>query len=107
MCNMDATLDATLDAALETPLCEDTELRRRAFKATIIYGYMKFAMQAGISVAGIAFSAAMITTRGQEGVYLPLISGIIGFWLPSPAFPVSHTPSAPPRTRVPAIANAV
>lgn len=66
------------------------QIREESFKANIRYGYLRFGMQAAVSLAGMAFSAAMIGTRdGVEGVYLPIITGIIGFWLPSPSFPVS------------------
>jgi hypothetical protein len=84
---------------------ERESLQREIVHANIRYGYLKFGMQSGISLVAIAFSAAMIATNEDvEGIYLPLITAIVGFWLPAPAFPINHdatvprakTPRAPP-----------
>ena len=63
--------------------------------AEIRHAFVKLGMQVGVSVAGIALSITMLATRtGQEGMYLPVITGIIGFWLPSPK--MKATTQTPP-----------
>lgn len=42
-------------------------------------------MKVGISASVLAFSMVMLfTKRGDPGMYLPLISSIVGYWTPAP-----------------------
>lgn len=74
---------AQADGSSVAPACPVTT-------ANIRYSFVKLGVQAGISLAAIGFSAAMIATRpdstAAESTYLPIIAAIVGFWLPSPAF---------------------
>jgi hypothetical protein len=48
---------------------------------------VKFCAQSVISASVIAFCMAMITIKSDsEGIYLPIISAILGYWLPSPDY---------------------
>lgn len=68
--------------------------------ATITYGYLKFAFQAILSLTVMGFCIGMLASKtGSAEVYLPLVTAIIGFWLPSPRFPVTAetvTSNSPP-----------
>ena len=45
----------------------------------------EFEIKVGISVSVLLFSMGMLATkRGDPGMYLPLITGIISYWTPSP-----------------------
>jgi hypothetical protein len=52
----------------------------------------KFSAQVVISAAVTAFCMAMIVVqkdkpdKNGEGIYLPIISGILGYWLPNPDY---------------------
>ena len=47
-----------------------------------------FIMQATVSLSLVMFSIGMLATqRGETSVYLPLLSGIVSAWLPSPQAP--------------------
>ena len=45
----------------------------------------EFEIQTMFSASALAFSMFMLATkRGDPGVYLPLITSIIGYWIPGP-----------------------
>jgi hypothetical protein len=45
----------------------------------------EFEVKVGISVSVLLFSMGMLATkRGDPGMYLPVITSIIGYWTPSP-----------------------
>ena len=45
----------------------------------------EFEVKVGISVSVLLFSMGMLATkRGDPGMYLPLITGIISYWTPAP-----------------------
>jgi hypothetical protein len=45
----------------------------------------EFEIKVGISASVLLFSMGMLATRrGDPGMYLPLITGIISYWTPSP-----------------------
>ncbi len=44
----------------------------------------RFYMQVAMTATVTALCITMIAVRGQEGIYLPILSGLIGAWLPSP-----------------------
>jgi hypothetical protein len=56
---------------------------------------MRFAVQVGISGTVMAFTIAMMAIGKSEGVYLPVLTGILGYWLPSPEYSQTRT-SKPP-----------
>ena len=44
-----------------------------------------FAMQIIASVAGLGLGVSMLASgRGDPAVYLPIVAGIVGYWLPAP-----------------------
>ena len=44
-----------------------------------------FEVQAALSVGIVAFSMAMLASgRGEPGTYLPVLTGTVAFWFPSP-----------------------
>ncbi len=54
--------------------------------------WWKFGIQVLVSSTALVFSLTMsATTPGKEGVYLPIVTGILGYWLPSPEVPRSTT----------------
>lgn len=54
--------------------------------------WWKFGIQVLVSTTALVFSLTMsATTPGKEGVYLPIVTGILGYWLPSPEVPRSST----------------
>lgn len=60
-------------------------------RADINHSYAKLAIQATVTLVTIGFSATMLATHtGLEGVYLPIITAVLGSWLPSPAFNVKR-----------------
>jgi hypothetical protein len=57
--------------------------------ATIMYGHLKFAFQAVLSLAVMGLCIDMLASKtGSAEVYLLLVTAIIGFWLPSPRYSV-------------------
>lgn len=62
-------------------------------------------MQLLVSGAGLALSVGMLASgRGEASVYLPLLTSIIGYWLPAPrrAAPAVAAASAPAPAPAPA-----
>lgn len=51
-----------------------------------------FRMQVGVSLVGLAVCAGMLAAGRDPAIYLPVLTSIVGYWLPSP----SRTPSPPP-----------
>lgn len=44
-----------------------------------------FGMQAAVSAAGLALGVGMLASgRGDTAIYLPVVTSIIGYWLPAP-----------------------
>ena len=65
----------------------------RADRENVAKHYWKFGAQVVISGVVIAFSLAMTATHpGTEGVYIPIVTSILGFWIPSPDIPPSLRP---------------
>ena len=62
---------------------------------------MRFAVQVGISGTVTAFTIAMLAIGKPEGVYLPVLTGILGYWLPAPEYAKLRTakPSVPKTTK--------
>lgn len=65
-----------------------------------------FYVQTGISLTVITFCIAMLAAGYDTGTYLPVLSGIVGYWLPSPNkdksfqlpagfVPAAYLPAAP------------
>jgi hypothetical protein len=52
-----------------------------------VNGRTFFAFQVVLSLVTTAFCIGMIATKGQEGIYLPVMTGILGVWLPAPRPP--------------------
>ncbi|AGE50095.1 hypothetical protein ATCVCanal1_191L [Acanthocystis turfacea Chlorella virus Canal-1] len=44
----------------------------------------RFYMQAGLTSVVSIFCITMMAVKGNEGIYLPVLTGILGYWLPSP-----------------------
>lgn len=55
-----------------------------------------FTMQLLVSVFGMALSAGMLAAGRDPAVYLPVLTSIIGYWLPAPKRPPAPAPPAPP-----------
>jgi len=55
---------------------------RRDYKSRVC----RFGFQAIISGSVSAFAMGMLISGHDAGVYLPILTGIIGYWLPSPDF---------------------
>lgn len=53
-----------------------------------------FYFQAAISSTVICFSIAMLVTGHDPGVYLPIVTSIVGYWLPAPSLPKTISPEA-------------
>jgi len=50
------------------------------------FAIAKFALQALVSLSVLAFCMSMLASGGgSTEVYLPLVSGIVGYWLPQPS----------------------
>jgi len=45
-----------------------------------------FAAQALLSAGVTIFCMTMIGLEGKEGIYFPVVTGILGYWLPNPSF---------------------
>lgn len=43
-----------------------------------------FAIQLVVSVVGLGLSVAMLLTGRETAAYLPVVTSIIGYWLPAP-----------------------
>lgn len=46
-----------------------------------------FAVQASVTALMLTFGIAMLVRGGEPGVFLPVMTGITGFWFPSPLQP--------------------
>jgi hypothetical protein len=44
----------------------------------------RFWVQVAMTATVTTFCITMIATEGHEGVYLPILTGLMGFWLPAP-----------------------
>lgn len=62
---------------------------------------MRFAVQVGISGTVTAFTVAMLAMGKPEGVYLPVLTGILGYWLPAPEYSKLRTPKNTPQPKSP------
>jgi hypothetical protein len=47
---------------------------------------MRFIVQVGITGTVTAFTITMLAMGKPEGVYLPVLTGILGYWLPAPEY---------------------
>ena len=54
----------------------------------------RFAVQVAISGTVMAFTIAMLAVGKPEGVYLPVLTGILGYWLPAPDSSKLRTPKS-------------
>jgi hypothetical protein len=52
-----------------------------------------FKMQVGVSLTGLALGVGMLACGKDPAVYLPVVTSILGLWLPTPTQPV--VPAAP------------
>ena len=52
---------------------------------------MRFAVQVGISGTIAAFTISMLAIGKPEGVYLPVLTSILGYWLPAPEYATLRT----------------
>ena len=53
-----------------------------------------FALQVVMSLSIVLFCFVMIAMNGNEGIYLPVVTGIVSVWLPQPSIPsYKNTPS--------------
>lgn len=43
-----------------------------------------FFVQVAVSATAMAFSITMLTLQRDPAVYLPILTGIVGFWTPNP-----------------------
>lgn len=43
-----------------------------------------FAVQTMFSLIGVGFSVGMLVAGNDASIYLPILTGIIGYWVPSP-----------------------
>jgi hypothetical protein len=57
-----------------------------------------FAAQFAISSSTLGFCMYMLWRGNDPGVYLPIVTGILGYWLPSPRMAETRetVPDAPP-----------
>ena len=46
--------------------------------------WYRFWVQVGLTSTVSAFCITMMAVNGKEGIYLPVLTGIMGYWLPSP-----------------------
>jgi len=46
----------------------------------------KFAVQAAISSGVLIFCSTMIAVRGEASIFLPIVTSILGYWLPAPDY---------------------
>jgi len=75
----------------QTPTCHATQKKEvvpptpleKKFMPTV--EIMEFDVKVGMSVSVMAFSMVMLyTKKGDPSVYLPLITSVLGYWMPSP-----------------------
>lgn len=65
---------------------------------------MRFAVQVAISGTVTAFTIAMLAVGKPEGVYFPVLTGILGYWLPAPEYAKLRTPKpSPSKTNTPSL----
>lgn len=53
-----------------------------------------FVMQLAVSAVGMVLSASMLFMGRDPAIYLPVVTSIVGYWLPAPKKPVQQSPSA-------------
>jgi hypothetical protein len=54
--------------------------------------WYRFWVQVGVTSAVSAFCITMMATNSdKEGIYLPVLTGIMGYWLPAPDSSVKRT----------------
>jgi len=51
----------------------------------------RFYMQVAVTGGVMVFSAAMLATGKPASVYLPVLTGVIGYWMPSPDYAKPRT----------------
>lgn len=44
----------------------------------------RFWVQVAMTATVTTFCITMIAVEGKEGVYLPILTGLVGYWLPAP-----------------------
>lgn len=71
-----------------------------------------FGMQLLVSVVGLVVSTGMLFMGRDAAVYLPILTSIIGYWLPAPKQPAAAAPpptpaALPPPTPAPTAQSAV
>ena len=57
---------------------------------------MRFVVQVAITGTITAFTISMLAIGKPEGVYLPVLTGILGYWLPAPEYAKLRTPKNTP-----------
>ena len=57
---------------------------------------MRFVVQVAITGTITAFTMSMLAIGKPEGVYLPVLTGILGYWLPAPEYAKLRTPKNTP-----------
>jgi hypothetical protein len=57
-----------------------------------IINRMLFPMQAIVSCSTLWFSMYMLYIGKDPGIYLPIVTAIIGCWLPNPTYNSSRSP---------------
>lgn len=69
-------------------------------------GKMLFAMQATVSGSALFFSIAMLTLGRDPAVYLPILTAVLGFWLPNPKLKAGDKAGAPDPAAVQPVSRA-
>ena len=67
-------------------------------------GIARFAMQSIISLTIAGFCIGMLARGDETQIYLPVLTGIAGYWLPQPSMKRS-SPSAPSQNDIMKIAS--
>ena len=67
---------------------------------------MKFYMQATFSVSTFVFCVSMVATGHDPSIYLPVLTSVVSYWLPSPEYthptrPVQSDPPSPLQSPLP------
>lgn len=57
---------------------------------------MRFLIQVAITGTVTAFTISMLAMGKPEGVYLPVLTGILGYWLPAPEYSKLRIPKPIP-----------
>ena len=78
---------------MDTPTQENYGARK------FFYNNALFLVQSLVSMLGLGFSAGMLITDHDAGVYLPVMTSIIFFWCPSPLNHQVQQPSGIPQIR--------